>query len=303
MSDPIYTTIKNAVPFNKRNIPALFSGAKSLPRHLNIAVADDALFDRVCGSDSFARAVMNLQTKLGLFEDGKFGRLTLSALLRAADRITLDEDFIVFEGQRYRIDAEGYKVQTFDHAAGLDLHRRGHFSKRKKPISRIIMHWGGLNPKHFHAVAMSPVRKISSHFAIGYNDTDDVVVYQLLDLTHKAWHAGKYNEGSIGIDICQQAAMKWRKYYKKEPYDVEVIDNPSKHGPKRVLSLDPKIAAATRDFVSQLIGIVSGIDEEPIVRADQSIEAYPYSPVVGHHHLARHKWDIAPWWDSLFHET
>ena len=306
MSEGVHKTITNAVPFNRRNVPALL-GAQSLPRSLRIDGACDDLFERDCGSDLFARAVVKLQVNLGLLPDGKFGRQTYTALLEAADPITLEDNFIVYEGRRYKLDTDNYKVKTFEHADGLDLHRRGHFSRRKKPINRVVVHWGGLNPKHFHAVCLSPVRKVSSHFAIGYDGLGEVVVYQLLDLSHKAWHAGTANDGSIGVDVCQQAATRWRKYYEDDDqYDVNQIDNPSSRGPRKVLSLDPEIERVTRDFLYQLIYVAEDFTEidssNYIVEADESLSQIGDSPIVGHHHLKKTKWDIAPWWDRLFGE-
>ena len=84
-----------------------------------------------------------------------------------------------------------------------------------------------------------------------------VCVYQFLDLTHSAWHAGRINTQSVGIDICQQADARWLDYYKDAGvYDVELIENPSSRGPAEVVSLDPELHWAVKDFVGQLMQIL-----------------------------------------------
>ena len=131
-----------------------------------------------------------------------------------------------------------------------------------------------------------------------------MVVYQLLDLSHKAWHAGHSNDGSIGIDICQQAEKRWRKYYQEDrKYDVSLIDNPSSRGPRRVLSLDPEIEHATRDFLHQLLYTAEAFTDidanAAVIGADDALSDVSDSPIIGHHHLKKTKWDIAPWWDLI----
>lgn len=309
MSSAVHSSIKNATPYNAKNIPALLGGRRSLPerfRYAKVMTGCDALIDRDCGSDLFARAVLRLQQNLGLLLcDAKFGRQTYTALLES--EVPLTENYITLEGRRHEIQPHGWKMICFDQEGGLDLHHRGHFGSRKgSSISGIVMHWGGLNPRHFYNVAMSPTRKISSHFGIGKDDTGVACVYQFLDLTHSAWHAGKINTQSVGIDICQQADARWFDHYKDTGiYDVELIENPSSRGPAEVISLDPELHWAVKDFVGQLMQILhdqlDSFDASlPFPDADDLIKDFNGHSVLGHHHLRKTKWDIACWWDSLF---
>lgn len=312
MSEKIINTISNAVNFNSRNIPKFFGGQRSLPVKFKGSSATkdlNHLFERDCGSDAFARHVVILQEKLGFSKgecDAKFGRGTLRALLRSVDRI--EDNYVTLEGVRYKINPHGWEMLSFDQKGGLDLHRRGHFSTRTSEITTVCYHWGGLNPYHFYNVAMSPTRRISSHFGIGKNKKGIVQVFQFLDMSHRAWHCGKANDQTIGIDICQQADAKWFSHYEKAGvYRIERMENPSSRGPSRVLSLDTEILWAVKDFSQQLEVILSDNlasykGGRPVPHQDEIINLRDVDNyrAVGHHHLRSSKWDIAPWWDTVF---
>lgn len=311
MSERIHTSITNATPYNAKTIPMLFNGSKTLPskyRRAEVLQGCQDLFDRQCGSDLFTRAVLKLQQNLGFPEhaqDAKFGRGTYGALLGQFDPIT--DNYITIAGCRYEIAPTSWKMVCFDEPDGLDLHRRGHFSGRKgSTIKNIVVHWGGLNPKHFYNVAMSPSRKISTHFGIGKGEDGIVRVYQFLDLEHSAWHGGKINKSSVGIDICQQADPKWLSYYQDSGlYDVELVDNPTSRGSQKIISLDPEIRWAVSDFVSQLMQILHDETDDfdssrQIPEADSLIDNPSRYSIIGHHHLRKTKWDVACWFDELF---
>ena len=309
MSDAVHQSIRNATPYNAKNVPSLLGGRRSLSERFRYAkpmTGCGDLIDRDCGSDLFARAVKRLQENLGLeLCDAKFGRQPYTALLEA--ELPLDENYITLEGRRIEVMPHGWKMICFDQKDGLDLHRRGHFGSRKNSSIRgIVMHWGGLNPQHFYNVAMSPSRKISTHFGIGKDENGVVCIYQYLDLVHSAWHAGKINTQAVGIDICQQADMRWRDYYEgKGIYDVEPIENPTSRGPVEVLSLDPEIKWAVKDFVGQLMQILHDHLDDfdaslPIPSADEVVKDFDEHCLIVHHHLRKTKWDIACWWSQLF---
>jgi hypothetical protein len=164
------------------------------------------------------------------------------------------------------------------------------------------MHWGGLNPHNLYNV-MNATRPVSTHFGIGLDEGNQPTVYQYLDIKHKAWHAGSENDGSIGIDICQQPVVKHADYYKKAGYRVRTEVNKTGRGNDRVLSLDPRIAAAAAEFVPELARQL-GIE----LRAPSTHNALPedvlrtYS-LIGHHHITLNKWDIACWWSTIFGGT
>lgn len=298
-------TLNSAKKFNSKNAPKLIIGG--IPPE---AVELFPGLGEASSSDAFSSDVFKLQRHLGLDVDGKLGRSTWNAILKEYDRVDTESNYVVVGGRRLQLpESESYTVISYDelmseestcNISPLDLHSVGHFSARSRDISSIVMHWGGLDPEHLFAVMSSPDRKVSTHFGIGLVD-DLPVVMQYLDMKHKAWHAGWANEGSIGIDICQQPTYKWIGHYQKKGYQVRRKDNPTNRGNVKIISLDPRIAEATNEFVRDLLHVLDLPFNEPdhhglIDRADLGTS---YS-VVGHHHLAAKKWDIACWWDDIF---
>lgn len=247
-------------------------------------------------SEKFVWAVRNLQTALSLIADGKLGWQTYSALL--AHYTPLDEEYVVMQGRRLHIPkSDLYDLITFDEPNGLDLHRFGNFSHRSKAPSSLCLHWGGLDPKHCYNVFASNSRQVSSHFLIGLVDGRPTV-YQVLDMQHKAWHGGWVNDDSIGIDVCQSPMKQWLDHYTDQSYNVEVVDNDTGRGPKKVISLDPRIADAAHAFVMDLLDVLGWDFVCPV---DHSVtKDISDLTVFGHHHVNERKYDIAPWWAPIF---
>ena len=307
MSDRIKPhTLSNARAYNGRVVEALTLG--NIP-HL----ATDAYpgLSQAYDSDAFATAVMNIQKDLNLSCDGKLGRGTWTALLCEYDAVDTDSNYIVMDGRRIELPhSDEYIMICFDemkseeatcNIAPLELHSEGHFSRRKAPISQVIMHWGGLDPKHLHAVMSSPERKVSTHFGIGLLE-DMPVVMQYIDLKHKTWHAGWANERSVGIDICQQPSLKWLGHYQKAGYKVARTKNPTPRRDRNIISLEPRIKAATNAFVRDLmqslnIPFIQPNTHDVVPKTDVQESTYT---ILGHHHLVSKKWDIACWWDDIF---
>ena len=122
--------------------------------------------------------------------------------------------------------------------------------------------------------------------------------YQYLNLMHKAWHAGKANSTSLGIDICQQPTVKWLKHYQDRDYQIQVIDNPSSRGSSKCLSLDPRIGDQLRKTIDDLCSMFDIPKRAP--RTDQVLDDWKsFRGVLGHHHISHKKWDCAPWWSDV----
>ena len=232
--------------------------------------------------------------------DGKLGPMTWKAMLRVFDTVMPSERYVVERGRRIPIggDDSAYSVLNFDQPDGYSLHDAGHFTPwGNRGIDKVIMHWGGLDPKHLHAVMSVPDRRVSTHFGVGLIDGEPVVC-QYIDLAHVTWHAGRYNGDSVGVDICQQPVYKWSGRYRDQGYDIKKIKNPTRRGNKNILSLDPRIARATSEFVRDLMGAL-GLKERAPDHHEVVDDPDQYT-LLGHHHLTRRKWDIACWWGDLF---
>ena len=269
-------------------------------------------------SEAFSIAVEGLQEKLygaGSQVDGKLGRGTWSAVLKKYENVDDAQPFWTYNDRRVNVMLESpVDTVNFDQAGGLDLHRFGHFSSRKgvKPTF-IVVHWGGLDPHHCYRVFSSPDRQVSSHAGIGLSPEGSPTIYQYLDLHHKSWHAGWANSYSVGIDICQQPSLRWKDHYLKNGYDVSEIDNPTDRGDSKVLSLDPRVAQATREAVKSLCEVLDipyqfpcGSDGQSYSGdvyhgvVDKSYLQNSFTGVIGHHHITQKKWDCACWWDVIF---
>jgi hypothetical protein len=293
-------TIKHAVAYNAKRASAIIQGP--LPDLLleNYCGLGDA-----CNDASFAQAVMAFQRAEmpGTLADGKLGPMTWRTMLSRYDTIDSFANYVVWAGRRISIGDEDspYRMINFDEAGGCSLHEVGHFSAwGMGSVDRVIMHWGGLDPAHLHAVMSVPDRKVSTHFGIGIHEGEPVVM-QYIDIAHKTWHAGKFNSNAVGVDICQQPVYKWSSHYGKRGYDVKKIKNPTDRGNVNILSLEPRIAAATDAFVSDLLSVLElkaiAPDHHGVVN-----DAGQYT-LLGHHHVSPQKWDIACWWGDALRAT
>lgn len=255
------------------------------------------------GSEEFARATFAIQKDLGLRMDGMFGAATYRAILTEHDTVPEEADYIVHNGRRIRVYPRTYKLLCFDRSDSLklDLHPAGHFSPRVRtaPLNTIVLHWGGLNPLNLYNV-MNAERPVSTHFGIGLDAANQPTVYQYLDIKHKAWHAGEANEGSIGIDICQQPVTKHADYYKRAGYRIRTELNKTGRGNDRVLSLDPRIAAAAAEFIPALAKMTGIALVAPNTHAVLPEDVRKSYTLLGHHHVSANKWDIACWWSTIF---
>lgn len=278
----------------------------------DLGISNDSIieFDEICA----------LQECVGVAADGLVGKSTINALQKYLENqdITwcpfsgeihntshlLNTQYVIWNGVRIplHLKDESLTIIPFTHHRGLDLHHAGNFSKRTREIRSAVVHWGGLNPTHLHRVFSN--RKASSHFAIGKaEDSQEIEIFQYIDLAHITWHAKGANTHSIGIDICQQPEKKHLGYYLKNGYDVSLIDNPSTLGPKKIISLDPRVKRATSCLLESLI-ISFGMNTH-IPLADNGLiskEELAEGGVFSHFHVDfknQGKWDVAPWWDSI----
>lgn len=255
------------------------------------------------GEAEFAWCVLTVQKDLGFAEhekDGKLGWQTYTALLTSLD--ARNSEYVVFRGNRLPFTVSGdYKLISFDEVGGLDLHRFGNFSARKSEVKAICLHWGGLDAQHCYNVFASNSRQVSSHFLIGLED-EQVVIYQVLDIAHKAWHGGWVNDWTIGVDVCQSPTPSWLDHYQARGYEVSVEANPTRRGPRQLITLDPRLADAAGAFVEDLLAALKmdfiAPESHDVLPRD---EADQYT-VIGHHHVNERKYDIAPWWSEIFYD-
>jgi len=243
-------------------------------------------------------------------QDGKFGKATWIKMLKTYANVPDDSNYVIWDNLRHATPAA--TVTAFDDILGYDLHRAGNFGKRKSKPRLIVLHWGGSTVHGLYKYFNNPKVNLSTHFGIGPEGA-----FQFLDIAHCAWHARYVNDFAIGVDICQQPTRDYYDYYMSQGYDIDKILNPTSRGRKDLISLDSRIAVNTRSLVFALCRVL----DIPI-RAPRGIDGLGakgdvwhgtfkkevlnegrFTGVVGHHHVATTKYDIAPWWQSIFWGT
>lgn len=283
----------------------------------------DLAYDPILGNElelvNFVNAVVVLQQYLGFRDyecDGKFGQQTWIAVQKKYNPVEQEERWYLYKGQRMKAVGDyDTKLVTYEEDGGMDLHRWGHFSQNhfaKNKPQMIVIHWGGIDPRHCFKVFAQPTRKVSSHFGVGPGE-----VYQWLDLVHKTWHAGFANNYSIGIDICQQPTTKFLQTYKERSYDVDTVSNPSdpRRGDRKVLTLDSRTVLAAQELLRDLCQLFDipyriprgqdGNQEtgEIYYGTFTKAQVKNWRGILFHSTISKSKWDIAPWLPQIFEEV
>lgn len=263
------------------------------------------------GSVALAEAVFAYQaTQEHLAVDGVLGAVTWAEMQVDAEEDTGERP--IRWGKEFGKAWSGTaELRNFYNPKGLSLMTDGGWSKTTQVKSRprdtrlIVIHWGGLDAKHCRQALAN--QDLSSHFGV-----DRGVVYNWLDLQYVGWHAGRnWNSQSVGIDICQHPQTSMLSHYQAQTDPlfkaIHPIANPTRVGDRKVLSLCPETAAAVRDLVFWLC---DNLDIPPVCprNADGTVSHVAgvdksFTGVVGHHHLAATKWDMACWWESIFAGT
>jgi len=242
--------------------------------------------------------VKQIQAAAGCKADGICGPNTLKAF----------EDLhcssvIQHKGKLVPIDFSG----TIRHNMSLDTLPNGkqNWYTRKTPIDNIVVHWGGLNNNHCFRVfySVDNTSCTTSHFLIGRNtDNNELEVWQCLDTAQVAYHAGKMNAQSVGMDICMHPDTKYKKHTSKH-YEYSVMENNTGRGPKECVDIDPELAEFAREFILAL-RVLLELDDKPVCPDDKvyDLEEVKQFSVVGHHNVSAKKWDVSPWADKLYRD-
>jgi len=242
--------------------------------------------------------------------DGKFGQGTWTEMQKRYNNIPDEARYVVWNNIRHLTPPA--EVISFEDENGYDLHPAGNFSKRKTDIRLIVIHWGGSTVRGLYKYFNDPDRDLSTHFGIGPDGS-----FQMLDLRHRAWHAGFVNDYAIGVDICQQPTRDYYDYYVDKGYDIEETLNQTDRGRSEIISLEPQTAAHLRELIPELCRITGvplkaprgpdGLSDEGDIWhgtfSEDELDDGVFTGVVGHHHVKSSKWDMACWWESVFGGT
>ena len=254
----------------------------------------------------FAGAVLSFQMTSYPSEedrDGKMGSGTWELLQESFPEVRVHKRVYIHHGKQLVASSEGKisRVITWKDRRGLNLHEDGGYHKSgNRKIKNVIVHWGGISPENCRKVLAN--KDLSSHFGV-----EEERIYQWLDTRLVAYHAGKSNRDSIGIDITQQPTVKWFKHFHdKRGFDVRKVENTTGRGDKEVITLHTVTAQAVRELLLDLTELYEIPLEVP--RNDDgsyfhgTLDNYgrDFCGILGHHHVRPTKWDIACWWAQIF---
>ena len=244
--------------------------------------------------------IKELQNEVGTVPDGVYGPATHKAVQNY-----FDMPVIFHMGKVVPIDLP-YEIDMSAPLHELDDGTRNWYVRRENPDT-ICVHWGGLNSRHcYNVFNMSKGRHVSSHFLVGFNHKKKKLeVLQCLDTGQVAYHAGKFNKYSIGVDICMHPDPKyWDKtkmwYPDAEIQSLTTSDDRVKS--KDVVMIGKELEEYSREFLSALRD-ATDLSEKPVCE-DLNVlslnEAREFS-IVGHHNISPKKWDVIPWAEKLYY--
>ena len=244
--------------------------------------------------------VISLQQEIGVKADGIYGPGT-----HAAVQAYYGSPIIKHMGKVVPIDSP-FPIDWSAPLYELDDGTKNWYKRKSDPKS-ICVHWGGLNTRHcYNVFNMARGRHVSSHFLIGRNHkSGEYEILQCLDTGLAAYHAGKFNAASIGIDICMHPDEKyWEKTKRWYPdSELQVCEIPdSRVEGRNIVMIGDEFAEICRQFL-QSLREATGLADKPVCESLEVMsvsEAAKYS-IVGHHNISAKKWDVIPWAEKLYY--
>jgi len=259
---------------------------------------DDVLFENV----------KSFQRDHNLEADGLVGPITFRRMFterEAKFELTMGtlkdnlgaQNYIVSAGSRIPVEWE--KVVSLHDEQSLALpsscYRKVLDGERKPHM--IVTHWdAALSAKSCKTILEK--RNISSHFVID----NDGTIYQMVDTNDIAWHVGKNNKVSIGIDFSNAYYTKYQKYYRKKGFGNRPVLNSKVHGAKLGdhLGYYPVQEKAYKALLKALcthykIPLTCPLDKDGklLSAVSKEAESGKFKGVVSHYHISRRKIDCA----------
>lgn len=183
---------------------------------------------------SLSEKVKEFQRRYALDADGLVGPVTFRRAFteresKLNDHLRKDKN-IIYNGQFFPIDWD--KVVLWQEDSGLSVSKTCYtdYSGRKpRDISMFVNHWD-VCLSSASCVKVLNQRNISVHFCID----NDGTIYQLMDMQHKAWHAGnsRVNGSSVGVEISNAYYTKYQSWYDRRFGPRPVVESAEVHGRK-----------------------------------------------------------------------
>ncbi len=210
----------------------------------------------------------------------------------------------LYVGGRPMIDV-GTPVISFRDDPTVDGHPHGNYTKnrrvygltlsklRRKVRLLVVHHDATLSSRS--CIKVLNRRNLSTHLLID----NDGTIFQMIDLAHGTWHAGKANPASIGLDLSNAADVRYASRYR----DRGVFQGEINGGTVAALGYaEPQYRSLIR-LIRALSRFFPRVRPLPPVDATGQVitrtisNADEFEGVVGHFHLSAHKWDPGPGFD------
>lgn len=210
----------------------------------------------------------------------------------------------LYVGGRPMIDV-GVPVVSFMDDPTVDGHPHRNFSRnrgiygvtlgklRRKVRMLVVHHDATLSSRA--CIAVLNRRGLSTHLLID----NDGTLYQMIDLVHGTWHAGKQNPASIGLDMSNAADVRYASRYRDRGVFQGEINGGTiaalGYAEPQYRTLISLIRALSRFFPR--VRPLPPVDPKGQVITRMISNADEFEGIVGHFHLSAHKWDPGPGFD------
>lgn len=138
-------------------------------------------------------------------------------------------------------------------------------------------------------------RNLSTHLLID----NDGTLFQMIDLVHGTWHAGKSNQFSIGLDLSNAADVRYASRYRdRGVFQGEInggVIAALGYAEPQYRTLIKLIRALSRFFPR--VRPLPPVDAKGQVIMRMISKLDEFEGVLGHFHLSAHKWDPGPGFD------
>jgi len=189
-------------------------------------------------------------------------------------------------------------------------YRATDFGERRGDVKQIVLHYdvAGTSAQCFRVLEK---RGLSVHFMVDLDGT----VYQTVDTSARAYHAGTFNDGSVGIEIANVGAYADRAELERLlpiPHGVPLgalplgyVPRPARPGPLRgrIQGMDlwqEDFTDAQYEALGHLVAALCGVLDVP-ARAPRETgvlkDPAAWRGIVGHYHLTTAKLDPGPAFD------
>jgi len=251
-------------------------------------------FGVVAFNEKLVKKIKEFQKKLGLNSDGLCGNKTyrrkVTERIFEADAAS-SENSIICTGKE--IPIEWNKIKT--HWLPENTYRKPR--KERKP-HMVVIHWDA-TLSAASAYKILKKRKYSTHFVI---DNDGTIV-QMVDVNNIAFHAGKVNSVSIGIDFSNAYYTKYQSWYRKKGFGPRPILNSVLHGrklgkhlgyyPVQVDALKALLRALKEHYGDSIVFECPTKDNKLLSTVDKNAAKGKFKGIVSHYHLTKRKIDCA----------